>query len=93
MQQWYVYILRCADDTFYTGVTTDLKRRVREHNECNRLGARYTRVRRPVQLVWSESQADRSVALKREYAIKQLRRPAKLRLISDYRVSAEELMV
>jgi putative endonuclease len=81
MQTWYVYIVRCADGSFYTGVTTDPQRREREHNECNRLGARYTRARRPVAMVWLEAQPDRSTALKREYQIKQLRRAAKVRLI------------
>lgn len=81
MQQWYVYILRCADGSFYTGVTTNLERREREHNECNRLGARYTRARRPVQMVWHELRDSRADALKREYAIKRMRRAAKLRLI------------
>lgn len=84
MQHWYVYILRCADNSFYTGVTTDPERRLREHNECNRLGARYTRARRPVDLIWYETQPDRPAALKREYAIKRMRRPAKLRLIAQY---------
>ncbi|WP_432698542.1 GIY-YIG nuclease family protein [Marinobacterium sp. YM272] len=83
MQQWYVYILRCADGSFYTGVTTDLERREREHNECNRLGARYTRARRPVELVWHETRANRADALKREYAIKRMRRSAKLRLLAE----------
>lgn len=83
MQQWYVYILRCADSSFYTGVTTDPKRRLREHNECNRLGARYTRARRPVTMIWCETQADRAAALRREYAIKQMRRAAKQRLVAS----------
>lgn len=80
-QNWAVYMLRCADDTFYTGVTTNLQRRLDEHNGVVAgKGARYTRGRRPVTLVWWEDSHSRSSALKREYAIKQLRRSAKLQL-------------
>jgi len=81
MSQWYVYILRCADDSLYTGVTTDLERRLREHNEA-KLGAKYTRNRRPVKLVYSEKAENRSEACKREAAIKRLSRKEKIRLIS-----------
>lgn len=77
---WHVYIVRCADGTLYTGVTIDVVRRVAEHNSASRLGARYTRARRPVTLVYQEEAADRSAAGQREYAIKQLRRDAKLAL-------------
>ncbi|KGK40913.1 endonuclease [Nitrincola sp. A-D6] len=80
MNTWFVYILRCADNSLYTGITTDTNRRVQEHNQCNRLGARYTRARRPVALVWQESHPNRSSALKREAALKKLPRPAKERL-------------
>ncbi|HRH55840.1 MAG TPA: GIY-YIG nuclease family protein [Candidatus Paceibacterota bacterium] len=73
---WYVYILRCADQTLYTGVTTDLARRVREHNERVE-GAKYTRARRPVSLVFSESFPNRSEACIREAAIKKLSRKEK----------------
>ncbi|MBV1788574.1 GIY-YIG nuclease family protein [Marinobacterium sp. D7] len=83
MQHWYVYIVRCVDGSFYTGVTTDLQRREREHNGCGRLGARYTRARRPVQMVWAEVQMDRSAALRREYEIKRLRRKDKLKLVEQ----------
>ena len=78
---WYVYILRCADNTLYTGVTTDTERRTKEHNESNKLGARYTRARRPVELVFRETCDDRSSACKREAEIKKLSRTAKLKLI------------
>ncbi|WP_417580339.1 GIY-YIG nuclease family protein [Nitrincola sp.] len=81
MNPWFVYILRCADNSLYTGITTDTSRRVLEHNQCNRLGARYTRARRPVALVWQESHPNRSSALKREAAVKKLPRPAKERLL------------
>jgi len=73
---WYVYILECADNTLYTGVTTDLIRRVEEHNHSPK-GAKYTRVRRPVALVHSETFNDRSSACVREAAIKKLSREEK----------------
>lgn len=78
---WHIYILRCADDTLYTGVTTDLSRRVVEHNESLK-GAKYTRVRRPVALVHSEAFETRSAACLREAAIKKLSREEKLRLLA-----------
>lgn len=77
---WYVYMVRCSDDSLYTGIARDLQQRLREHNEGKR-GARYTRGRRPVELVYRESVADRSAALRREYSIKQLSRAQKQRLI------------
>lgn len=78
---YYVYILQCSDKTLYTGITKDIKRRVREHNESCK-GAKYTRVRRPVMLLYSEECGDRSSAAKREHAIKKLTREQKLALIS-----------
>lgn len=81
MGTWYVYVLQCADGTLYTGVTTDLKRRTRQHNGELKGGAKYTHTRRPVSMLWSESQIDRSSASKREYAIKQLSRKEKLELV------------
>ena len=78
---WYVYILRCADRTLYTGVTTDLQRRLSQHNGDTAGGPRYTRGRRPVTLLWSESVADRGSAQRREAAIKRLTRDEKLRLV------------
>jgi putative endonuclease len=80
---WFVYILRCADDTLYTGVSTDVARRVDEHNAGAPLGARYTRARRPVVLVYQESVASRSEALRRELEIKAKDRAAKLALIAS----------
>jgi len=77
---WWVYIIKCSDDTFYTGITTELQRRVYEHNNTNK-GAKYTRHRRPVTLVHSEPYLDRSEASKREYHIKKLSRDNKIRLI------------
>ena len=80
MPTWYVYILRCADDTLYTGVTTDPERRLQEHNAGGSLGARYTRCRRPVTLLHQEPAGSRAQACRREAAIKKLRRDAKLAL-------------
>ncbi len=68
---WYVYIVRCSDDTLYTGIATDLERRVSEHNSVTG-GAKYTRSRQPVKLVYSEQVVSRSVAASREYQIKHL---------------------
>ncbi|MDB4511985.1 GIY-YIG nuclease family protein [Arenicella sp.] len=78
-----MYILRCADDSLYTGITIDVLRRVNEHNNDNTKAARYTRVRRPVKLVYQENCHDRSAASQREYQIKQLNRLQKLALITS----------
>ena len=78
---WYVYILHCADGTLYTGITVDLERRLQEHNGDNTLGARYTRIRRPVTLAYFESADSRATAASREAAIKKLNRGQKLQLI------------
>ena len=75
----YVYIVRCADGTLYTGWTTDVGRRVTEHNAGR--GARYTRQHGPVELVYSEAQPDRSAAMKREEEIKRRGRGYKERLL------------
>lgn len=82
---WHVYIVRCVDDTLYTGIATDVPRRVAEHNGAGRAGARYTRARRPVVLVYQESAAGRSEAARREYQIKQLPRRDKLALLAPRR--------
>lgn len=76
---WLVYILKCVDGSLYTGITTDIKRRLAEHNAGN--GSRYTRARLPVRLVYQESAKDRSEASKREYEIKRLSRSAKEELV------------
>jgi putative endonuclease len=80
-QQWYVYIVRCADGTLYTGISTDLVRRIEEHNGTGK-GARYTRGRQPVELVYSERVVDRSEAGRREYLIKQMNQDQKRALIN-----------
>jgi len=84
----YCYILKCSDSTLYTGWTTDIKRRVKQHNAGQ--GARYTRIRRPVKLVYAESLPDRSAAQKRELAIKRLPRAKKLMLIHSHRRDAKK---
>jgi len=78
---WFVYIVRCADRTLYTGVTTDAHRRVAEHNRGR--GARYTRSRAPVRLVYLERASDRGAALRREHEIKLMPATAKRRMISS----------
>ncbi len=77
---WYVYILECADGTYYTGITTDTERRVHEHNSSDIRGARYTRARRPVKLVHCEEVPNRSEALKRELRIKKMTKEGKRKL-------------
>lgn len=84
MATWFVYILRCSDDTLYTGVTTDTERRLNEHNNTSAAAA-YTRARRPVHQVFRHQADGRSEALRTEYAIKQLTRAQKLELIAGDR--------
>ncbi len=74
--------MRCADGSLYTGVAIDVARRVAQHNGALAKGARYTRSRRPVKLIYQENAANRSAACKREHAIKQLGRREKLALIA-----------
>ena len=83
LDKWVVYILQCADETFYTGITNDLDKRLQQHNGELKNGAKYTRSRQPVTLVYSESMGSRSEASKREYAIKNLSRPQKQALIAQ----------
>ncbi|PLW84147.1 endonuclease [Kineobactrum sediminis] len=80
--QWCVYLLQCADGSLYTGVTVNLQRRLAQHNGIVAGGPRYTRGRRPVQLLWCEEAYDRSAAQRREVAVKRLPRLAKLALLS-----------
>jgi len=77
----YVYVLECADGTFYTGYTTDVERRVAEHDAGE--GAKYTRGRTPVELVYRERFDSQSAAMSREYELKQLSRRQKERLVKD----------
>ena len=76
---WYVYLLRCGDGTLYAGITDDLDRRLAAHRAGR--GAKYTRGRGPLELVYAEEQPDKPAALRREAAINKLRRPAKEALI------------
>lgn len=78
---YWVYILRCRDGTLYTGMTSDLQRRLHAHNSGK--GAKYTRGRTPVQLVYQEEQPDKSAALRREITLKRLSRAEKLALIAE----------
>jgi putative endonuclease len=80
---WYVYIVRCSDDSLYTGITKDPERRVNEHNYNNLLGALYTWARRPVKLVYKEVHNTRSEAAKREYEIKQMSKKDKEAFLNE----------
>lgn len=77
---YYLYILKCADETLYTGITVDLERRIKEHN-TSKLGAKYTSARRPVSLVYSKKFRNRSTASKAESKVKGLSREEKLEMI------------
>jgi putative endonuclease len=79
--KWTVYILRCADGTLYTGITTNPTKRIRQHNGEITGGAKYTRSRRPCRMVYQELAENRSLASKREYEIKRMTRKEKLKLI------------
>ncbi|MEJ2761156.1 MAG: GIY-YIG nuclease family protein [Gammaproteobacteria bacterium] len=81
MAEWFVYIVRCADGTLYTGITCDVERRLREHNGKGRRGAAYTRARRPVRLVYREPCPDRSRAARREYKLRNMPRRDKEKLV------------
>lgn len=78
---WYLYILRCRDDSLYTGITTDVEKRLEAHRAGK--GAKYTRGRGPLELVYREECGDHSEALKRELEIKRLPREEKLKLIDN----------
>ena len=74
-EKWFVYILRCADDTLYTGITKDIERRLEQHNAGT--ASRYTRCRLPVKIEYQEVQLGQGMATKRELAIKKMTRPNK----------------
>ena len=82
MKKWYVYIVRCGDGSLYTGITTDVDRRIAEHNHSNSAGARYTRARRPVVLVYQEILASRAAAARREALIKRMSSRRKYAIIA-----------
>ena len=79
---WFLYVVQCSDGTLYTGITTDIERRIREHNESKR-GAKYTSRRRPVKLVYSVAYENRSEAQREEYKFKRLKRTKKLKIIGE----------
>ena len=83
VKAWWVYLLRCNDNSLYAGVTTDIKRRINEHN-TSKLGAKYTRARRPVSLAYLEQVANKSIACKREYELRQLSKHKKEQLVDKY---------
>ena len=87
-KQYYVYILKCSDGSLYCGVTNDRKRRLAAHNGGT--GAKYTRSRRPVAMVWSEEAGSKSDALKREIEIKKMTRSQKIALISQKTDNSEQ---
>lgn len=82
LEKSYVYILKCKDNSLYTGWTNNLDKRLKEHNKGK--GAKYTRGRTPCELVYFETLPSKSLALKREYAIKKLSRKEKLKLINSF---------
>lgn len=81
MADWIVYMLRCCDNSLYTGITTDVDRRIKDHRAGN--GSKYVASRLPVSLVYIETGHDQSSALKREYQIKQFSKDKKERLITE----------
>ncbi len=85
IKQWFVYILRCADNSLYTGVALDVNKRLDEHNGIDKNGAKYTHGRRPVTLVYQESSNSRSDACKREYAIRRLNKSQKEQLLVKHK--------
>lgn len=78
--EWYMYVLECSDGTFYTGITTDVKRRLYEHNNTSK-GAKYVKARRPAAVIYSTDFENRSAAAKAEYKFKKLTRPQKANII------------
>ncbi len=89
--EYYVYILRCSDNSLYCGQTTDLERRVMEHNTNKIKSAKYLRAKRPVRLVYSEKHNSLGEALKREYEIKRMTKPKKEALITDKKLVLKQV--
>jgi putative endonuclease len=83
VSDWKVYLLRCSDNSLYTGITRDINRRIDEHNSNDRLASAYTRARRPVKLVYQEFHENRSSASKREAEIKKLTKIEKEKLVKE----------
>jgi putative endonuclease len=88
---WWVYFLRCSDNSLYAGVTTDIHRRIDEHNN-SKLGAKYTRARRPVALAYLEKADNKSIACQKEYQIRHLSKLKKEKLVSAYNSSLTGLL-
>ena len=85
---WFVYLLRCSDNTLYAGITTDITRRIHEHNNDNKRSAKYTRSRRPVKLAYLETAVDKKSAAQREYRLKKLKKQEKESLVLQYQTMA-----
>jgi len=81
MTSWQVYLLRCSDNSLYCGTTTDLERRVQEHNQG--VGSRYTKSRLPVRMVWSSDKLNKSEAFREEYRIKRMSKVLKERMVGE----------
>ena len=84
MRRYFLYVLECSDSSLYTGITTDIQRRLREHNEDNKRGSKYTRSRRPVKILAAKIYNDRSEASKAESRFKKLSRQQKLEEIKKW---------
>ena len=84
----YTYMLRCKDNTYYTGYTNDLEKRIKAHNEGK--GAKYTKGRRPVELVYYEEYEDKTYAMRREWEIKQLARKEKEKMIYEQKTNLRQ---
>jgi len=82
---WWVYFVTCADGTLYTGITTNINRRIEQHNGLRAGGARYTAARRPVSLAYLEPSDNRSLASKREYVLRKLPKKQKLALVAAFK--------
>ena len=91
MKNWFLYIVECADGSYYTGITTNLQRRLLEHNYSDSSGSKYTRSRRPVRLVYSEACDNRSDASKKEYAMKKKSRQQKRLIVEKYKGGSNDL--
>ncbi|WP_119317964.1 GIY-YIG nuclease family protein [Companilactobacillus formosensis] len=89
--KYYVYMLLCSDKTFYTGTSNNVEKRVKTHNAGK--GAKYTKVRRPVQLMYTEELANKSAALKREIAIKKLTRQQKEQLLKSHGINWHDYLI
>ncbi|MFW9921882.1 MAG: GIY-YIG nuclease family protein [Candidatus Thorarchaeota archaeon] len=88
--KYFVYIVQCSDTTLYTGYTFDLEKRINQHNSSNQ-GAKYTKMRRPVKLVYYEILPNQKEAIKREREIKKLSRDKKLLMVNDFKNNAMQL--